>query len=56
MVTFVTLEWYEVLHYKENPAIYWMTLVYWLLKQYIFKAAVYFESGIFYQKLGHLCE
>ena len=27
MVKFVMLKWYGFLHYKENPAIYWMTLI-----------------------------
>ena len=27
MVTFVMFKWYESLHYKGIPAIYWMTLV-----------------------------
>ena len=27
MVTFVMFKWYELLHYKEIPTIYWMTLV-----------------------------
>ena len=30
MVTNLMFKWYELLHYKEIPAIYWMTLVYLL--------------------------
>ena len=32
MVTFVMFKWYKLLHYKEIPPIYWMTLVKTILK------------------------
>ena len=36
MVTFEMFKWYKLLHYKEKSAIYWMALVYWLLKLWLF--------------------
>ena len=36
MVTFVMLKWYEHLHDKENPAIYWMALVYFIAVDFLF--------------------
>ena len=52
----MTFKWYEVLHYKENPILYSMTLVYWLLKQFVFKAAVYFKAVYFTKTETLMCK
>ena len=39
-------KWYDLLHYKENPAIYWMTLVGYLLTFQVSAANLRYASGV----------